>query len=116
LNDVVVREESHCVGFNVWNTSREGFALSDVAYPLELGELLWVNQKDPYMMSIRGDLGMGGVNRRNTVTCLESPFAFALDTLRSPTVVAFLLKVWGRTQIEYNDYCGLLSATRNGEY
>jgi len=47
LNGVAMREESHRAGINGWNADRTGFALSDVAYLLELGEVLWVCQKDP---------------------------------------------------------------------
>jgi hypothetical protein len=61
-------------------------------------------------MCVWGDSGMRSVNGGNTVTRLE--FAFALDTLRSQTIVAFLLKVRRCTQIEYNNYRSLLSATR----
>jgi hypothetical protein len=65
-------------------------------------------------MCVWGDSGMGRVNRGNTVTRLE--FAFALDALRSQTIVTFLLEVRRCTQIEYNDYCSLLSAARNASY
>lgn len=58
-------------------------------------------------MCIWGDSGMNSVNCGNAVTCLES--AFALDALRSATIVTFLLKVRRCTQVEYNDYCSLLS-------
>jgi hypothetical protein len=63
------------------------------------------------MMRIWGDSGMCRVNRGNSVTRLE--FAFALDALRSPTIVTFLFEVRGCTQVEYNDYCSVLSATSN---
>jgi hypothetical protein len=85
-----------------------------VAYPFELGEVFWVSKNDPQVMCVWGDPGMRIVNRGNTVTRLE--FAFALDALRRQTIVTFLLKVGRCTQIEYNDYCTLISATRNADY
>ena len=100
-------EESHCAGINARNPDRTGFALCDVAYPFEHGEVFWVSEKDPQVMCVWGNSGMGRVDRGNTVTSLE--FAFALDALRSQTIVTFLLEVRRCTQIEYNDYCSLLS-------
>jgi hypothetical protein len=65
-------------------------------------------------MCVWGDSGMRRVNRGNAVTRLE--FAFALDALRSQTIVTFLLEVRRYTQVEYNDYCSLFSAAKNYNY
>jgi hypothetical protein len=104
LHEVTVREESHPAGVYGGNADGTGFTLCDEAYFLEVGEICWVRKKDTEVRCVRRDAGMRGVNRRNTVARLVSPFA--LDTLRSPTVVAFLLKIWRGMQIEYNDCCG----------
>jgi len=93
-----MREEPHGVGINARKADRTGFALCNVAYPFERGEVFWVSKKDPQVMCVWGDSGMGKINRGNTVTRLE--FAFALDALRSPTIVTFLLEVRRCTQIE----------------
>ena len=76
LNDVAMREESHCTGINARNADRTGFALCDVAYPFEHGEVFWISKKDPEVVRVWGNSGMRRVNRGNTITRLE--FAFAL--------------------------------------
>ena len=81
-----------------------------MAYLFEHCEFFRVSEKDPEVVRIWGDPGMCRVNCGNSVTRLES--ALALDALRSQTIVTFLFEVRRRTQVEYNDYCSVLSATR----
>ena len=97
-----MREESHHTGIHVGNAGGTGFALCDVAYLLELVEIVSLSKNNTQMMCVWSDAAMGEVNRRYTVARLEFPFA--LDSLWSPTVVTFLLKGGRRIQIEYNDY------------
>lgn len=111
FNDVPMREESHFASIDGRNANRTGFALCNVAYPFEVGEVFWISKNDPNVMRVWGDSGMRRVNRGNTITCLE--FAFALDALRNPTIVTFLLEARRCTQVEYNDYCSLLSAKKS---
>ena len=104
LIEFALREESGRAGIHAGNSGRKGFTLRDVAYLLELGEIVRVSEENAQMMRVWSDAGMRGVNRRYTIACLE--FAFALDALRSSTIVTFLLEVGRCMQIEYNDYCG----------
>ena len=103
LNEVAMREKSHVAGLHAGYAGGTGFTLCDMTYLFEFEEVVRVSKKNTQMMCVWSDAGMRWVNRRYAIARLE--FAFALDTLRSPTVVAFLLKVWRCTQIKYNDCC-----------
>ena len=47
FNDVTMREESCRTEANTRDVNRTGFALCDVAYPFEHGEVFWVSKKYP---------------------------------------------------------------------
>jgi hypothetical protein len=87
FNDVAMREESHCTGINARNADRTGFALCDISFRTEV---FWASKKNPEVVCVWGRR----TNRGNTITRLElGELAFALDALRSPTIVTFLLEV-----------------------
>jgi len=47
FNYGAMREETHCTGINARNADQTRFALCEVAYPFEHGEVFWVSKKDP---------------------------------------------------------------------
>src|SRR6266850_2836786 len=109
VKEVALTEESYSLGFNARDADGTGFTLRDVAYLLELEEIILLGENDTKVVGILRDVGMGIVYRRNTVPRLVPPLAF--DALWRTVIVTLLLEVGWCIQIEYDDcYRSTLSA------
>jgi len=101
VKEVALTEESYSLGFNARDADGTGFTLRDVAYLLELEEIILLGENDTKVVGILRDVGMGIVYRRNTVPRLVPPLAF--DALWRTVIVTLLLEVGWCIQIEYDD-------------
>src|SRR6267142_1766227 len=109
VNEVALGEESHSLGFNARNADGTGFTLHDMAYLLELEEIILFDENNTKVVGVLRDVSMGIVYRRNTVPRLVLPFAF--DALWRTIIVTLLLEIGWCIQIEYDDcYRSTLSA------
>jgi hypothetical protein len=75
--------------------------LCEVAYLFKLDEILWASEDDAQMVGIWCDEAVRIVKCGYTVARLV--FSFALDTVRSPIIVTFLLEVRRSKQIQNYD-------------
>jgi hypothetical protein len=102
VEELAGAEELLSLGINTPNAGGTGFTLRDVAYLLELEEIVLFDKDNSEVVCIVRYVGMGIVYRRYTVTSLVFPLAFG--TLWNAAVVTFLFKTGWRIQIEY-DVC-----------
>jgi hypothetical protein len=101
VEEVTGREEMLRKGIHARNALGTGFTPYDVAYLLELKEIVFISKDDTEMVGISRDASMGIVDGGYTIACLVFPFAF--DTLWSPVIITLLLEAGRRMQVEYNN-------------